>query len=270
MEAIKEKFLKLHKFKKIQFVVASILTLFLVVGGSVYAWFALSGNLETLTKVKEPENMDIRAGGGIGTASPDSVINFDLSDIDIESIAKGTPELRVFTVSTGDYRMKYKLQLAYTTNIPFTYKIYYATNGTEVDYDVKYSRLSGTGNVYYYKKGSEIPLTTKNPASDPDDPDNPEKNGEAYYGREIANGNTNDFYFRSTYTVGTDNPEIYAVPIYAQSNFVTLGSNENGYDYYILEIGWNQEEASTRFSEWNEAVNKKETDMIYITASRST
>ena len=149
MEAIKEKFLKLHKFKKIQFVVASILTLFLVVGGSVYAWFALSGNLETLTKVKEPENMDIRAGGGIGTASPDPVVNFDLSDIDIESIAKGTPELRVFTVSTGDYRMKYKLQLAYTTNIPFTYKIYYLHFYYQYDRYFLYHYYYYNYNYYY-------------------------------------------------------------------------------------------------------------------------
>ena len=52
---------------------------------------------------------------------------------------------------------------------------------------------------------------------------------------------------------------------------VVLGKNmetNNSYDYYILEINWNEEAAATRFSEWNEAANKKETDMIYITASR--
>ena len=259
MEAIKEKFLKLSKSKRIQFVAASVLSLFLSVGVSVYAWFALSGNLETLTKVKEPENMDIRAGGGIGAASPDPVVNFDLSDIDIENIAEGTPELRIFTVSPGDYKMKYKLQLAHTTNIPFTYKIYHTLSGTKADHDVAYSRLSGSGDTFYYKKGAEITLTARNS----------DITNKSYYGREVAITDQEDYYFSNTYSVGIDTPELYAVPVYAQSGTLSPGSNENGYDYYILEISWNQEEAATRFSEWNEAVNKKETDMIYITASRS-
>lgn len=270
MNGLKDRFLQLDKSKRIQFVAASFLTSFLVVGVSAYAWFALSGTLQTLTKVKEPENMDIRAGGGIGTASPDPIVNFDLSDIDIAKIAEGKPELRVFTVSPGDYKMKYKLQLAYTTNIPFTYKIYYAAAGTEADHDIAYSRLSGTGDVHYYKKGSEIALETKNPASDPDTPAN---TGVAYYGRELAEGSTGDFYYKNTYTVGTDDPELYAIPVYKQSvnSIPEAGKNmetNNSYDYYILEINWNEEAAATRFSEWNEAANKKETDMIYITASR--
>ena len=273
MEAIKEKFLKLSKSKRIQFVAASVLSLFLSVGVSVYAWFALSGNLETLTKVKEPENMDIRAGGGIGTASPDPIVNFDLSDIDIVSISEGKPELRVFTVSPGDYKIKYKLQLAHTTNVPFSYKIYYAAAGTASDNDVAYSRLSGTGDTYYYKKGDEISLTTRNPAPDPDDPNNPAKNGVAYYGRELAEADTNNYYYKNTYNVETDEPEIYAIPVYMQSGTIPEAgknmSSDNSYDYYILEIDWDEESAATHFSEWNEAINKKETDMIYITASRS-
>ena len=251
---------------KSRFCDASILTLFLVAGGSVYAWFALSGNLETLTKVKEPDNMDIRAGG----TQPDPVVNFDLSDIDIETIAKGTPEFRVFTVSPGDYKSLYRLQLAHTTNIPFTYKIYYAAAGTSSDYDVAYSRLSGTGDVHYYKKGSEILLTTKNPAPAPD---NTVQDGVEYYGREVADGSTSNYYYTNTYTVGSDDPELYAIPVYAQSGTIPDSQkvqSNNGYDYYILEIGWDKESEETGFSEWNEAANKKETDMIYITAKRGT
>ena len=160
MSDLKEKFLQLDKSKQVQFILALLLTLFLVAGMGVYAWFAFSETLQTLTKVKEPENMDIRAGGGTGTSSPDPIVNFDLSDIDITSISEGTPELRVFTVSPGDYKIKYKLQLAHTTNIPFTYKIYYAATGTVSDYDVAYSRLSGTEDTHYYKKGNEIFTST--------------------------------------------------------------------------------------------------------------
>lgn len=276
MKGLRKKFLQLDKSKQVQFILALCFTMFLMVGVSVYAWFAFSGTLQTLTKVKEPENMDIRAGGGTGTASPDPIVNFDLSDIDITKIAEGTPELRVFTVSPGDYKIKYKLQLAHTTNIPFTYKIYYAAAGTVEDHDVVYSRLSGTGDTYYYKKGNEITLTTKNPAPDPDDPNNSEKNGVAYYGRELADTDTDNYYYKNTYTVGSDEPEIYAIPVYMQSGTIpqanqlpqSLPNDDNSYDYYILEINWDEEAAATHFSEWNEAANKKETDMIYITASR--
>lgn len=80
------------------------------------------------------------------------------------------------------------------------------------------------------------------------------------------------YQYKNTYTVGTDDPELYAIPVYKQSDKIPeAGMNmasENGYDYYILEIDWNEEAAATGFSEWNEAANKKETDMIYITASR--
>ncbi len=255
MKSLKEKYLELNTGKRVQLILAIILTLALIPSIITYAWFALSGGLETLTKVKEPESMDIRAGG----TQPDPIVNFDLSDIDITKVQE-SPQMRVFTVSPGDYKMRYKLQLAYTTNIPFTYKIYEATDATASSYDVAYLKKGDKEeNTLYYSKGKQIEMKKQNVNS-----------SSAYYGRELGENNTENHYYTNTYNSNDtpDTPELYAVPIYEQSmSAITPGNNANGYDYYILEISWNPEERATNFTEWNEAANKKETDMIYITAT---
>ena len=243
MKSLKEKYLELNTGKRVQLILAIILTLALIPSSITYAWFALSDGLETLTKVKEPENMDIRAGG----TQPDPIVNFDLSDIDITKVQEN-PQMRVFTVSPGDYKMRYKLQLAYTTNIPFTYKIYEATqvdnsgNGI-VSYLKKGDKEE---NTLYYSKGTQIKMQKKNVITNA-----------SYYGRDLGENNTKNHYYENTYTPA-DTPELYAVPIYEQSvNAITPGNNANGYDYYILEISWNPEGSTTNFTEWNEAANKE-------------
>ena len=105
---IKDKFNALSLSKKIQVIAASVLTLAALIALPVYAWFALSSGLETLTKIEEPTELDIRAG------NEDPVVNFDLSNIDIESIVgdednPGKPEYRVFSVSSGKYNIPYYL-----------------------------------------------------------------------------------------------------------------------------------------------------------------
>ena len=252
LKSLKEKYLELNKGERVQLILAVILTLALIPSIITYAWFALSDGLETLTKVKEPENMDIRAGG----AQPDPIVNFDLSDIDITKVQEN-PQMRVFTVSPGDYKMRYKLQLAYTTNIPFTYKIYKATDATANSYDVAYLKKGDKEEkTLYYSKGEQIGMDKKNVIANP-----------SYYGRDLGESDAENHYYENTYE-SNDTPELYAVPIYEQSmSAITPGNNANGYDYYILEISWNPEGSTTNFTEWNEAANKKETDMIYITAT---
>ena len=108
---------KLNRVQKIQIIIASVLTIAIIIAISVYAWFSLASNMETMTKVKEPDNLDIRAGNF------NPIINFDLNGINIEDMAENDhAEYRVFSVSAGDYKIAYKLQLTHTTNIPFKYK----------------------------------------------------------------------------------------------------------------------------------------------------
>ena len=267
LKVLKAEFSKLSTGKKVQVIMASVITLALIIILPVYAWFALGGKLEAFTKIKEPDNLDIRAG------HYDNVQYFNLNDIDIEKIAGEngvqTPHMVVFSVSAGDYKIPYQLQLAHTTNIPFKYRIYRATEyksndpNAPVNPDVIYiseplkeqGETEANYTFYYMKKGEAIPLTAKNADS----------NSPGTYGRTLALGD--DRYYNNTYDNG-DAPEVYAVPIYEQSGEIRYDSSSD-HDYFILEISWDNTASTTgNFSEWNKADNKKETDMIYITASR--
>ena len=155
MNKILQKFNKLNSIQKAEFVLASLLTLALMVGMPAFAWFSSVKKMETLTKIKEPENLDIRAG------RYHSIINFELSDINIEEMSEnGTAEYRVFSVSAGDYKIPYILQLAHTTNIPFKYSIYHAAEVDSSGADtVPYKPIykdpddpTTDGITYYYKK----------------------------------------------------------------------------------------------------------------------
>lgn len=256
---LRRKFYNLSTAKKVQAIVASALTLILVIMIPIFGWFALNKKIEAFTKVKEPDNLDIRAG------HYDSVQYFNLNDIDIEAVATGAPHKVVFSVSAGDYKIPYQIQLAHTTNIPFEYKIYKATEWkgtnppsnpdvTYISMPLKEQGEDAVDYTFYYTKGQEIELNTKNPDG-------------STYGRELALRSGN--YYNDTYDAG-DKPEIYAVPIYEQSGRITTDVTSE-HDYFILEITWDNTATTTgNFSEWNVAENKKETDMIYLTASRYT
>ena len=259
MKKILQRFNKLNNVQKVEFILASLFTLALMVGMPVYAWFSSVNKMETMTKVKEPENLDIRAG------HYHSIINFELSDINIEDMDKnGKVEYRVFSVSAGNYKIPYVLQLAHTTNIPFKYSIYHAeevdsSGENTVPYKPIYKDLNDPttdGTTFYYKIGEEVTL----------EPLNADSANETHYGREIAK--KNDGFYNKTYA-NDDDAEIYAVPKYLKSETITPSDKgEDTYDYFILEIKWDSEAATTNFTKWNKAENNKETDMIYITASR--
>ena len=223
---------------------------------TTYAWFALSNNLESLTKIKAPTNLDIKAG------NQDSIINFDLSGVDIEEIQKTGAKGYVFSIDSGNYKTDYDIQLAHTTNIPFTYTLYHATevesNGAGV---VVYTPLWGAnkGTEYYYKKGEKIDLAERNVNdSSPND-----------YGRKTAKDD--DAFYNNTYDEG-DKPELYAVPVYLQTKDpIKHNETTDKVDFFVLELGWDNTAVEKEgFARWNIADNNKETDIIYITAEKHT
>lgn len=254
---LKEKYSELSTSKKVQAIIASVVTLSLLIALPIYAWFTLGKKIEAFTKIKEPDNLDIRAG------HYDAVQYFNLNNIDIEKIVKEeTPHRVVFSVSAGDYKIPYQIQLAHTTNIPFKYSIYRAReysippDGIYVTYESEPLKEKGETNyTYYYKRGEKIPLTPKNPDSE----------SITKYGRQLALGS--DAYYNDTYD-DDDAPELYAVPLYEQSGRIPYDSGSD-HDYFILEISFDETATGKEgFSDWNVATNKKETDMIYLTASR--
>ena len=221
MKKTSEKRSKLNRMQKIEVIIATILTIALVVGVSVYAWFESANNMETMTKVKSPDNLDIRAGDF------HPILNFDLNGINIEEMAEeGKAEYRVFSVSAGDYKIAYNLQIAHTTNIPFKYSLYMATrmpDGTTQTEDnayVEYHPLSDTeAKSYYQISDTAIELKTLNP----------DEVNETAYGRTLANKTGN--LYGKTYNRSADTPEIYAVPIYMQTKEPITPTNKEGNDH---------------------------------------
>lgn len=251
MNRIKEIFQNLNKMQKIQAILASVVSIVLLVEIPIYAWFALSSNkAETMTKIQEPKNLDIRAGNA------ESIEYFDLNDINIEEITADSPKRYVFCVVTGSNKTLYDIQIAHTTNIPFTYTLYRAEVGTASDVGaVAYTTHDDNPETIYYKRdGEKLDLT----------PLNPDRENESNYGRTL--GKMNDDYYKLVYGAN-DSPEIYAVPKYEKVK--ELETKDPNHDFYILELGFEGEDI-TGFSQWNNNKNNKETDIIYITASRTT
>lgn len=253
MNRIKEIFQNLNKMQKIQAILASIVSILFLVEIPIYAWFALSSNkAETMTKIQEPKNLDIRAGNA------ESIEYFDLNDINIEEITADSPKRYVFCVVTGSNKTLYDIQIAHTTNIPFTYSLYRAVVGTAYDAGaVAYTTHDDNPQTIYYKSvGEKLKLN----------PLNADDANTSNYGRTLGIKDIDDKCYKLVY--GTDDsPEIYAVPKYEKVK--ELETKDPNHDFYILELGLEGEDADG-FSQWNINKNNKETDIIYITASRTT
>ena len=101
---------------KIQFIIASLLTL--IVSIPVYAWFNHNRKIAELQKIKSPDLLYISA------ACAEDVRNFDISMIKI-SDKEGAPTSQMFPFAVaGEYLPTFTLQFSHTTNNPFDYKIY--------------------------------------------------------------------------------------------------------------------------------------------------
>ena len=256
MKKYLEKFNKLKPIQKTEFVFASLITLALVIAIPVRAWFSYANKIETMAKIKEPNMLDIRAGNA------DPAVNFDLRDVNIEEMKDGKSHYCVFSVITEDDSIAYDLQLAHTTNIPFEYNIWKAERLSDKPNDesgeyVEYHPIDDDTTITYYKKGEKVVLSALNTDTE----------SESSYGRPVAEKDGE--YYDKTYD-GSDTPQTYAVPLYLKTETPIAHEAQSGADYFILELKWNGDpNDNTNFSQWNKAENNKETDIIYITASRS-
>ncbi len=232
-------FRKLSTAKKIQFCLASLTTLAVIVAIPIAAWFTHEKKLAVLTKVNAPSSLYINA------ANKEDIVNLDMSKIDTEASENGEPVTKkeyVFCVR-GDHVDKYDLQLAHTTNIPFEYQIYAAaedsTNGTVV--------YQGKDGEHKYKKTGSSPINGGY------------LNVTDQSTRIIANGS-----LKSRSYDNTDSVQKYADAAYWKADTITTTQDQNNEfcDYYILEVSWSRTEGDPHY-----VTNDKETDMIYITAA---
>ena len=176
----------------------------------VLAWLYMQRSMETITEIKKPEILSIKAG------DMQDIEQLELGTIDVSGDQKSKDV--VFCVYSAEAGKRYYLQLAHTTNIGFTYSIYKASAPTE------------NGNITYlgkqYQKGEEpLPGGYLNLADD----------------RKHA---TNT-YHETTYEK-YDHVQQAAEPLYWKSNEQeTLqdmqdANGEFYVNYYILHISWDE------------------------------
>lgn len=212
---------------------AIILTALLAIAIPVAAWFSNQRGMVTLTKIQSPAKLSIGAG------NKESCAYIDMSGIDVSNPDVTSKEF-VFSVYSS-VSGNYKIQLAHTTNIPFTYEIYKASacdeNGNGVENAVVYHSKIDSED-YYYTKGEEI--TGK------------------YINMESTEFLADSTQHKATYGE-YNNVQKNAEPLYWQSSnpIPAVKNVEEGFvDYYVLEVSW----------EYSKVKNDKETDMVYITA----
>lgn len=207
-------------WQKRQLVLALIATALLALMVGTLAWLNYVRALQTATVVDMP-SLIIR--GPLGSDSEP----IRLGDIDVTA---GTSYECVFSVHASK-ATAYKLQLAHTTNIPFTYEIFHAEDPVETEPS---SGSYAKENQYYYSYSTPL--------------------GGSYINLDSVNNHSYlaDNSLHSKSYGSYEFVQINAEPLYWQS--VSVPVEGEGLDYYVLVVSW--EEGLT---------NNKETDIVYLT-----
>lgn len=221
-----------------------LLCLLGVAAGLTYAWFRQSYSLSTVAKIKASIRLDLAAGNG-EDASRFQIGTVDTTGDDV------THKDYVIAVKK-DKPTNYILQIGHTTNIPFTYTLYKATednSGTVI--------YVGADNITHkYKKSDPDPVRGKylNKISD-----------------DKILANSTGTYHEQTYESYSKIQE-NAEPLYWQSTDTTLGSGTDSVDYYILTVSWKKRGSEQTKSDddkykYIDDIEDKETDIVYISVS---
>ena len=293
MSRITSKIKNMSPGKKNQLVAAVALTLALAIVLPVFAWFTNQKKAAEMYKIEYPNTLFLNA------AHREDCTNFEINGINADEVLtdywkhpilyngseqKITSKYYVFNV-TGDSIDKFTIQLAYTTNNPFTYELYAAkelseepsqTSGTEVNF-VEYSltgetvdgmpSLSGESyhinarppDIMYY----QIDTSVTEGYPEGEGPYTPGR----YYGRYLnstdgtdADRDPQNSYYEMAYS-DYSNTHQDAKPVYWQATNVSAfpgSGNPNKLAFsrhFILKVKWNAGELKN---------TQKETDIIYI------
>jgi hypothetical protein len=228
--------LNIRKLEKLQFIIASLLTVLLAVMLVSLAWYYHQRGLQTATEIHTPYQLYITAG------HQEDVTNLSLGEIDVTS---GTSKDYVFCVYGTSSVKTIVLQLAHTTNIPFSYTI---SRAEEMESQPSESYVVYTGEdgkEYYYKKGSVVQGNYLNLDEDTGSVTN------QYHDLTYGDGIQDDGY---------QNVQENAEPLYWQGTDETVQKDgtTDFYNYYILTISWAE----------GTVKNNKETDIVYLMAGQ--
>ncbi len=293
MNRLLEKIKMMPFKKKNQLIAAIALTLALAIVLPVFAWFTNQKKAAEMYKIEYPNSLFLSA------AHREDSVNFEINGIDADELVTdywGTPiqsngsdqkitsKYYVFNV-TGDSVDKFTIQLAYTTNNPFTYELYAAKeldeepshpSGTEVDF-IEYSLTGETVDGMPSVSGASYHTSARPPAvlyykiDDTVTEGWPEGQGTytpgRYYGRYLnsingtdANSDPQNSYYEMAYS-NYSNTHQDAKPVYWQAANVSAfpgmtNTNKLSFSrHFILKVKWNAGELDN---------TQKETDIIYI------
>ena len=292
MEKLIKRFISLSVRKRLELIVAMMLTVAMIAAVPTYSWLSYQRKAAEMFKVEYPNSLYINA------AHREDRIFFDLDGINIHDYkidpatkkqmknANGdaievTQMMYAFSVS-GSNTTSFRLQMAHTTNNLFTYTLYEANQYTEFsdastaaggnkDLIVRYDQHASShnentiqviGDTYdendnttdpiYYVKGSALSGSYLNP-----DVTN----------NQLGLKDANNKYYSKTYG---DNTKVQAnaVPKYWQSDVTlrTVGAdkevdaNKKFCKYFILVVTWDNAQQLTQ--------EDKESDLLYFSVQR--
>ena len=194
------------------------LTALLTAAVGTLTWLRYFRSQQTVTLVHVSDHYLLGPDGSNSTA-------INLGNIDVSQ-----PGSRLYAFGVKSNQPSYRFQLAYTTNIPFTYTIHRAIAASSSKGD--YSNAHSEGGFSFYYESTALPgfYLNKNDAE------------------RIANDTRHQVSFGSS----SVSAHRYAEPVYWQTSedVVRLDS----IDYFVLEVTWN-----------SSLHNDKETDLIYLT-----
>ena len=204
-----------------------------------YAWITDLRGLNTYVQIEKPVELAISGGHA------ENFEFIDLGDIKITGNTENE-HYYVFSVVGKNEQFDYDLQLSHTTNIPYKYEIYKATENNSGSI-IYYSSVDG--REYKYLKGAKVDGAYINASTTDTDP-------------PLANGEKKDESYPNDYA----NIQKHAVPLHWLEENITPTENsenaEKGYsfvDYYVLRVYWGT----------GAITENKETDILYIIAEKS-
>lgn len=211
-----------------------------------YAWFCTQREMTTAAWIKAPIVLDIRAGNN------QDIKYLDMGDIEVGESQSGSKDY-VFCVY-GKPVDNYSLQLAYTTNIAFHYDVYRA--------DLK---ADGSGKVTFESPDNRATFNiVGNPVISGLSMNEIKANKESpakYQSHALSYGDEKKENIVAGTKVQANNEPLYFL---AEENGIKVMRPRNiidgkeFLDYYVIRVSWKA----------GEVHEDKETDIVYLTASR--
>lgn len=222
------------RWQKRQLVLALVVSCALIMVLVSLAWLNHTRSLATATRVHVP-TLWIDNIHGINA--------MNLGEIDVQDVNEYAENNRpcrryVFSVKSNDSN-SFRLQLAYTTNIPFTYKLYPA-----IEYTQEQVSCVQVGTYFYAYGNPMSPERLMTAHNETYQSVNSQGEKTVY---DYVHGNAEPMYWISS-------PQTLDPGDQTEGHYVTEDSSYYT-RYYVLEISWD-----------SSLKNNKETDLVYLLA----